>query len=156
VCCQLSPADLTNADGMDVLIKRASEFHGHLGPFLVLGLRMGLAGLRELNLKGGVRKLRVIAKLPYSIPYSCTVDGLQIATKCTVGNKRLNIVDIFGIEAKFKLESGEHITVIVNSDFFNMLKGKLPSESVPNEKVRKLAQLVAYTSEDELFTIVRG
>lgn len=152
----MSPADLTNKDGIDVLIKRAAKFHGHLGPFLVLGLRMGLAGLRELNLKGGERKLQVTAKLPYSIPYSCTVDGLQIATKCTAGNKRLNIVDIFGIEAKFELESGEHVTVIINSDFFNMLNGKLPFESIPDEKGRKLAQLVASTSEVELFTIIRG
>jgi formylmethanofuran dehydrogenase subunit E len=153
---QLSTAGLTNSDGMDVLIKRAVEFHGHLGPFLVLGLRMGLAGLRELNVKGGERKLQVTAKLPYLIPYSCAVDGLQISTKCTMGNKRLKIIDIFGIEAKFELESGEHVTVAVNSDFLEMLKRKVPSGGVLGEEVRKLAQLVASTPEMELFTVIRG
>lgn len=31
-------------------IERAVEFHGHIGPFLVLGLRMGLLASRELFL----------------------------------------------------------------------------------------------------------
>lgn len=34
---------------LDVILKRAAEFHGHLGPFLVIGVRMGLIGLRELD-----------------------------------------------------------------------------------------------------------
>lgn len=150
----MSTTDLTKAEELDALLKKAVEFHGHLGPFLVLGLRMGLVGLRELNVKGGERKLQVTAKLPYSIPFSCTVDGLQIATKCTVGNKRLKIIDIFGIEAHFELESGEHVTVAVNSDIFEMLKRKLPSESVPSEEVQELAQLVAFTPELDLFTVI--
>jgi formylmethanofuran dehydrogenase subunit E len=152
----LSTADLTKKEEIDLLIERAIEFHGHLGPFLVLGLRIGLAGLKELDVKAGERKLQVTAKLPHSIPFSCTVDGLQIATKCTVGNKRLKIVDIFGIEALFELENGEHVTVAVNSDFFEMLKRKLPSESVPSEDAQELAQLVASAPEMDLYTVIRG
>ena len=144
------------AKELDVLLKRAVEFHGHLGPFLVLGLRMGLAGLRELNAKKGEKKLRVTAKLKYSIPFSCAVDGLQIATKCTMGNKKLRLRNHSGIAAKFELEGGEQVTVTVNSALFDTLKGELPSESFPSEEVRELAQLVASTPEEELFTISRG
>lgn len=140
---------------MNALIKRAVEFHGHLGPFLVLGLRMGLAGLRELKLIREKSKLRVNVKLPYSIPFSCTVDGLQIATKCTIGNKRLRIIDHSGIEAEFKLGGGEEVAVAVNSDFFDMLKGKLLSENVPDKEVQELAHLVSSTPEMVLFTITR-
>ncbi len=140
---------------MDFLLKRATEFHGHLGPFLVLGLRMGLAGLRELNIKSGEKKLQVTVKLPYSIPFSCAVDGLQITTKCTIGNKRLRIMADSGIEAKFELESGEQTALAVNTDFLEMLKGELPLENVPGEKVRKLAHLVVSKSDIELFAINR-
>jgi len=149
------PTRPRKAKEKDFLLKRAGEFHGHLGPFLVLGLRIGLAGLRELNSKSGERKLEVTVKLPYSIPFSCTVDGLQIATKCTIGNKRLRIIDHSGIEAKFELESGEQVTLAVNTDFLETLKGQLPSENLPNEVVRKLAQAVASTAETELFTVSR-
>ena len=152
----MSASSPVKAEELDVLLKRAVEFHGHLGPFLVLGLRMGLAGLRELNAKRGEKKLRVTAKLKYSIPFSCAVDGLQIATKCTMGNKKLRIRNYSGIATKFEIEGGNQVTVTVNSTLFEMLKRELPSESVPSEEVRELARIVASTPEEELFTISRG
>jgi formylmethanofuran dehydrogenase subunit E len=138
---------------MDTLLKRAVDFHGHLGPFLVLGLRIGLAGLQEMKLKGGERKLRVTVKLPYSIPFSCAIDGLQIATKCTIGNRRLRIINNSGIEAIFELEGEKEVIVAVNSAFFDRLQKKLPSESGPGEKVRELAHFIASTPEVELLTV---
>jgi formylmethanofuran dehydrogenase subunit E len=152
----LSTGDLAKAEEFDILLKRAAEFHGHLGPFLVLGLRIGLAGLRELKVRRGERKLQVTAKLIYSIPFSCAVDGLQISTKCTMGNKRLQVMDYSGIEAKFELKKGEEVTVAVNSAFLDTLKRGLPSESVPSEEIRELGRLVAYAPEEELFTVSRG
>jgi formylmethanofuran dehydrogenase subunit E len=144
------------AEDLDVLLNKAVEFHGHLGPFLVLGLRMGLAGLRELNVKRGEKKLRVTAKLNYSIPFSCAVDGLQISTKCTIGNKKLKITGNSGIAVKIRIEGGEQVIVAINSAFFDKLKGELPSEGVSSEEVRGLGRLVASLPEEELFTIHRG
>ena len=152
----MSTGDLVKTEEFDILLKRAVEFHGHLGPFLVLGLRIGLAGLRELKIRREERELQVTAKLQYSIPFSCAVDGLQISTKCTMWSKRLQVMDYSGIETKFELEKGKEVTVAVDSAFLNMLKRRLPSESVPSEEVRKLAWLVASTPEEELFTISRG
>lgn len=146
---------MTTTEEFDHLLKRAVEFHGHLGPFLVLGLRMGLVGLRELKVRRGERKLHAIAKLLYTIPFSCTVDGLQMSTRCTIGNKRLKIMNCSGIKAKFKLK-GEEITVAVNSAFLDMLRIRLPSESGPSEEIRELAQFVAYLPEEELFSVSRG
>lgn len=60
------------------------------------------------------------------------------------------------IEAKFELEEREQITVVVNSAYFGLLKGELPSENVPSEEVRELAGVVVSTSEELLFTISRG
>jgi formylmethanofuran dehydrogenase subunit E len=141
---------------LGILVERAVEFHGHLGPFLVLGLRMGVTGLRELKVERGDRRLRVTAKLKDSIPFSCSVDGLQVATKCTIGNKKLTIVDYEGAAAKFEVEGGKQATVSVKSTFFDMLKKRLLSKSVRDEKVRELARLVAATPEEELFRISRG
>jgi formylmethanofuran dehydrogenase subunit E len=76
---------------------------------------MGLVGLRELNVKMGEKKLRVKANLQYSIPFSCAVDGLQIATKCTIGNKKLRIRNYSGMEAKFEIKGEKQVNVAVNS-----------------------------------------
>ena len=137
------------------IIKRAAEFHGHLGPFLVFGVRMGLIGVRELKAKGNEEKLRVTAMLRNSVPFSCIIDGIQVATKCTIGNKKLRLRSSSGIAAKFELQNKEQVTVTVNPATFERLKKKLLSENLPPKEVRQLAQLVASMPEEELFIIRR-
>ena len=140
---------------LDVILNRAEEFHGHLGPFLVLGVRMGLIGVRELKAKGNEKKLRVTAMLKHSVPFSCVIDGIQVATKCTIGNKKLRLRNSSGIAARFELQRGEQVTVAVNPASFDTLKKKLLAENVPPEEVRQLAQLVTSMPEEELFIIRR-
>ena len=140
---------------LDVILNRAEEFHGHLGPFLVLGVRMGLIGVRELGAKGNDEKLRVTAVLKYSVPFSCIIDGIQVATKCTIGNKKLRLRNSSGIAAKFEFPSREQVTVAVDPTAFDRLRNELLAENVPPEEHRKLAQLVASMPEEELFIIKR-
>jgi formylmethanofuran dehydrogenase subunit E len=136
-------------------IKKAADFHGHFGPFLVMGVRLGLIGVRELGVKGNDEMLRVTVMLKYSVPFSCVLDGIQVATGCTIGNKKLRLRNSSGIAAKFELQDKERLTVIVNPTAFVRLKSELLSENVPPEEVRNLAQLVASMSEEELFIIRR-
>ena len=55
------------------LLKKAVKLHGHLGPFLVLGLKMGL--LAEELSGGKIRSCKVEAI--DKKPYLCVVDGLK-------------------------------------------------------------------------------
>jgi len=137
------------------IIKKAADFHGHLGPFLVLGVRMGLIGVRELEAKGNEEKLRVTVMLRNSVPFSCVIDGIQVATKCTIGNKKLRLRSSSRIAARFELQRGEQVTVAVNPASFDTLKKELLAENIPPEKVRQLAQFVASMPEEELFMIRR-
>jgi formylmethanofuran dehydrogenase subunit E len=70
-------------------IEEAARFHTHLGPFLVIGLRMGRVVTRHLGEKPF--SYRVIAHTGRVPPYSCTVDGIQMATPCTTGNACLEV-----------------------------------------------------------------
>ncbi|MEM2936449.1 MAG: FmdE family protein [Candidatus Bathyarchaeia archaeon] len=54
-------------------LKRAVEIHGHLGPFLVLGVKMGLLAKSLLNKRIQRCEVEVICKKPYL----CTVDGIR-------------------------------------------------------------------------------
>ena len=140
---------------LDAILRKAEEFHGHLGPFLTLGVRIGLIGIGELKVKRNDEKLRVTAMLKYSVPFSCVVDGIQVATKCTIGNKKLRLRSSSGIAARFELQRGEQVTVAVDPTAFERLKNELLSENVPPEEVRKLAHLVVSMPEEELFIIRR-
>lgn len=140
---------------MDKLLKVATSFHGHYGPFLTLGVRMGLVGLRELRAKEGDTQLRVTAMLEYSLPFSCMLDGIQTATKCTVGNKRLLWKESKELGAIFLLDNtGRQVEVKVNQAMVRELSRRLDQKKPLSEAVRQLASDVASRPEEELFSVI--
>ncbi|MGQ9506747.1 MAG: formylmethanofuran dehydrogenase subunit E family protein [Candidatus Bathycorpusculaceae bacterium] len=77
---------------LKLAIKEAEKFHGHLGPFLVLGVRMGETAKKILKItREEDCSLQVAAKVPILTPFSCVLDGIQVSTQCTIGNQRLKI-----------------------------------------------------------------
>ena len=66
------------------------QFHGHLGPSVVAGARMGMIGLRAVDAKGYF-DVEVTCKGPLAQPpQSCFLDGVQVATGATTGKRTLN------------------------------------------------------------------
>lgn len=139
-------------------IEKAADFHGHLGPFLVIGVRMSLAGIRELDLKKSENGLRVTAMLRNHVPFSCVLDGIQVVTKCTMGNKRLRLKnDSSQVAARFELQNKEkEVNILVNPATFEELKTQLLAKEASPEEVRKLARAVACMPEEKLFIIQNG
>ena len=65
-------------------LKEAIKFHGHLGPYLVLGLLAGALGIK----KTGAKKYFGLEVEVYGAnikPKSCLIDGLQLSTGATYG-----------------------------------------------------------------------
>jgi formylmethanofuran dehydrogenase subunit E len=87
---------------MDDLLKEAIRFHGHLGPFLVLGLKAGLFANKVLG--KDYFKTRAIVETEPKPPYSCFVDGVQIATGCTMGKRNI------------KIKRGKSLSLIITKD----------------------------------------
>jgi formylmethanofuran dehydrogenase subunit E len=70
-------------------LQRAKSFHSHLGPYLVIGLKMGQVVIQRLGDEPFSMTIDVFTgSRP---PLSCVVDGLQLATPCTVGNGQIRI-----------------------------------------------------------------
>jgi len=91
-------------DNMEDMVKRGIKLHGHAGPYLNLGIKMGLLALQNLKAKGYF-DLSVEAELEYCRPMSCFVDGLQISTGCTLGKGNIKVHNKPGnISALFKTE----------------------------------------------------
>lgn len=90
---------------MATMLSRGIKLHGHAGPYLNLGIKMGLLALELLNAKGYF-DLSVEAELEYRRPMSCFVDGLQISTGCTMGKGNIRVKNQAGnINAIFKTET---------------------------------------------------
>lgn len=134
------------------LIKKAADFHGHLGPFLVIGVRMGSLAKKILNVN--VResnKLRATARLPLLTPFSCILDGIQATTQCTIGNQKLRIEDSQAkIVVYFEQQSsGKALRIHVNPKIIKELKNRY-SEGASNEE---LAREIVSMPESQLFII---
>jgi formylmethanofuran dehydrogenase subunit E len=137
---------------LELAIRDAEKFHGHLGPFLVVGVRLGRIAKRLLQT--GLKKngeLEMTVKVPLVTPFSCVIDGIQVTTQCTVGNQKLRILDSQKeISVCFKLQkSGRALRVCVNQETVEDLMRRI-SEGSSNEE---LAWKVAQEPESRLFSI---
>jgi len=69
------------------------QLHGHLGPAVVAGARMGMAGLRAVEAQGYF-DVEVTCRGPLARPpQSCFLDGLQMGTGATLGKRTLHWVE---------------------------------------------------------------
>ena len=149
----------SNEDWEDLktLVERARDIHGHLGPFLVLGVKMGVAGMKRLGIKENMLQLHIEAEMPRQIPYTCTLDGIQATTQCTFGNQRLVFkeANLPIISAKFSLKNPKKQVIIsLRDEILQTLMKKLKEAKKDATAVQeKLAWMIASMPEDKLFSI---
>jgi formylmethanofuran dehydrogenase subunit E len=106
-------------------LSEAARFHTHLGPYLVVGLRMGGVVTRQLGDKPFTYKILAnTGKVP---PYSCVVDGVQISTPCTVGNSGLAVGEerLMTIEAK---GASKALSIALRPEIFDWIENECREE----------------------------
>jgi len=132
-----------------VLLDKARDFHGHLGPFLVLGLRAGLRGLRELQTRKESLDVSAKVRLTYSLPYSCILDGVQVATGCTIGNRRLTYENSPNPMILFQNRTGRAVAISIVQETIDELMRQLAKDAPEEEAAYKAAAM----TEEELFKV---
>jgi formylmethanofuran dehydrogenase subunit E len=142
----------------------AVQLHGHLGPMLTFGARMGMAALKAVEAKGyfdvEVRCEGPMAKPPAS----CFLDGLQISTGATLGKRNLQWVDSKTILVHVKnTRTGKTATVQPKEEFLTLLrppeaaagggrKGGTSKQS-DDEHFEQLARRIAVMPEAKILTV---
>lgn len=131
-------------------IKNAENLHGHLGPFLIIGVRMGRTAQRISSAEEN-SKLQAFMKTPLHTPFSCVIDGVQSSTRCTIGNQRLRVENSKEeIRIRFELQDqNKTLDVSVNPEVIKGLMDKLSKGASAEE----LAWEIAHIPENQLFTI---
>jgi formylmethanofuran dehydrogenase subunit E len=131
------------------LLDKATEFHGHSGPLMVVGLRMGLMALEKLDANGWF-DLSCRARLYWGPPDSCILDGIQISTGCTIGKHNIEVEDHDGIVVEFT--KGDRILDIsLRPKVFERIRGTLASKN--EGVVKSIMSEVAEASEGDIFKI---
>ncbi|QYZ79327.1 formylmethanofuran dehydrogenase [Methanofollis formosanus] len=81
-------------------VENLAAFHGHLGPYIVIGYRIGRYAREHFCTNPFELKARVFcAGTP---PESCLADGVQIGSGCTLGKQNIEIVESEQIAIEFE------------------------------------------------------
>jgi len=130
------------------LLEKSSRDHSHLCPRQILGVRMGLCGLKALGVSAnqGSKRLLVITETD-----GCFADGLAAATDCTVGHRTLRVEDYGKAAATFvDTQTGLAIRVAPALDI-----RERAYQYASNEPRHYFAQMQAYQvmPDEEMFTL---
>ena len=96
------------------LLDKAASSHGHLCGGMPLGIRMGVAGLRELEMTVPSKRhdLIVFAEID-----RCITDAISVATGCTPGRRNLKLVNYGKFAATFvNISNGRAVRVSSRKD----------------------------------------
>jgi formylmethanofuran dehydrogenase subunit E len=134
---------------MDIqpLLELSSRDHSHLCPRQILGVRIGLAGMKVLGFHEPPTKKQLLV---ISETDGCFVDGVIIATGCTVGHRTLRVEDYGKVAATFvDTVTGQAVRVVPALD----IREKAYAYA-PDEPRHYFAQMQAYQimPDDEMFT----
>lgn len=115
-------------------LSQAVKFHGHLGPYMILGLRAGLFANQVLE-KDPMNTEAIIETLPRP-PQSCFVDGVQFATGCTMGKRNISLVEGEGLKATFK-KNNRILILTLKQEVIDEINSLPPDEEEAWENLAK-------------------
>ncbi len=128
------------------------RFHGHLGIYVTLGLRMGAIGTRTL---GGYKGLRAIVRTVPKPPMMCVVDGVQFASACTMGKGNITIEAASEPGVTFEKED-RRLTISLKPGLAGTIEGEMSHDreierslhyfQVPEDEIFDIAEAAASTS----------
>lgn len=130
------------------------QAHGHVGPWNVIGWRIGKAALRDLNAKWGEHELEIVCHIPLDMPYSCTADGLVVGTGNSIGRLDLRLAEELSaaeIHVSIRRKDGTGPVLVFKPGAAYLEKIR----SRPVSELEALARECGDLPEKELFTIER-
>ncbi len=122
-------------------------FHGHLGVYVTLGLRMGAIGKRRF---GHHKGLAAAVRSRPEPPMLCVVDGVQFSSGCTMGKGNIRVEAGEGPEVLFSKE-GRTLRVALRPGWRDRIDREMSKEL-------ELEQSLLYyrAPEAELFDVTEG
>ena len=131
------------------LLLAAGRFHGHIGPFLAIGLRMG--GMANEMLGRDPMEMEAAVRVKPRPPRSCLVDGIQYSTGCTMGKGNISIKPDQGeVAAAFRM-GARGLTIRLRQAYLERMERQL--EGKPEKAIIDYAFGIMDTAPDEMFEV---
>lgn len=130
------------------LLEKSAQHHSHLCPRQILGVRIGMAGMKALGLEPNRHTKRLLVILETD---GCFADGIIAATDCTVGHRTLRVEDYGKTAATFvDTKTGKAVRAAPTLDIRQQACAFCPEESR-----HYFAQMSAYQimPDEQMMTI---
>lgn len=122
-----------------------AAFHGHLGPYIVLGYRIGR--FVKLSFCSDPFQMKAVVFCQGMPPQSCLADGVQIGSGCTLGKMNIEIVKSDEIAVEFS--SGRKKAIIRPKPI-----AFLPQDGQDSDRlIEKLAEEMYAMPDSNLFSV---
>ena len=118
------------------------RFHGHLGPYVVLGYRTGRLARERLGVTAFNLEAEVFTE-PRP-PMSCFLDGVQLGSGCTMGKGNIALRAEGRVEACFSTKDGRCLRVRVASGVLERFRPGMDGDDM----ARLSGELMAAPVED--------
>lgn len=128
----------------DFTIEDLAAFHGHLGPFLVIGYRMGCYARKALCHDPFALNARVYCS--GTPPETCIADGLQMGSGCTLGKQNIEIVPDTDFRCEIECDGRKLV-------FRPLAFEKPPRDDCYEETIEQIAVEMSEKPDDELFSV---
>jgi formylmethanofuran dehydrogenase subunit E len=99
-------------------LNAARNFHGHLGPNLIIGIKAGNYAKKVLNPESCFQ-LHAEVHCPGKPPISCIIDGVQLSTGCSMGKGNIaHVISDNTVKTIFtNTQTGQSLTLEIFGDF---------------------------------------
>jgi len=123
------------------------RFHGHLGPYVVLGYRMGRFARQALSVSPFELKAEVLTG--NTRPLSCLADGIQVGSGCTLGKGNIAIRPDKKAEVLFTTRDGRSLRLRARPSLIRRI-----SSEVNENNIIDFAERLASRPDESLFEVV--
>jgi formylmethanofuran dehydrogenase subunit E len=132
----------------DELLQESSAIHGHHCAGQVLGVRMAMAGCREVAIDEpkGCKKLVVYVEMD-----RCATDAVQAVTGCSLGKRTLKFLDYGKMAATFVNTETQQAVRVLAKDDARSLAQRYVQDSANLREAQKQAYRIM--PEDALFSM---
>ncbi len=135
------------------VIERILDAHGHVGPWAVVGYRMGQRALEEFHLPRHSKSLLVVHHTPLEFKFTCAADGVMEITGATPGKMNISLEECALPDLRTVItdrSSGRVLTFRILPERARELAGVTP------EQLDAMSQRFAELDDDAIFTIEKS
>ncbi|MBN1431534.1 MAG: formylmethanofuran dehydrogenase subunit E family protein [Methanomicrobiaceae archaeon] len=125
-------------------VRDLAAFHGHLGPYIVIGYRIGRYASEFFG--NNPFEMKATVYCSGQTPQSCLADGVQLGSGCTLGKRNIEIVVSESLRCEFE-SAGKKLEIIPKG--FTILQSSDDYEL----EIEKMAEKMYGFEDSDLFEI---